>query len=80
MSTELSNSNPPPEAESLSPVPQEQEDSPMSEEFAEVEAPPARRRYSRRAILRAGIGVGAVGALAWLVFPVIPGAATLVQV
>ena len=67
MSTELHQESP--SSEALPPAPLEQEVTPAGEAPAMAEDHRPVRRYSRRALLRAGIGMGALGALAWLVFP-----------
>jgi WD40 repeat protein len=69
MSTEPSRSPSPSAADVLPQVLQEQEDALLSEAPAPPDAPRPARRFSRRALLRAGIGVGAAGTLAVLLFP-----------
>src|SRR5215813_11333272 len=66
MRTELHPSDP---SSELSPAPKERGETPISAEPAEAEEQAPERRFPRRALLRVGIGAGALGALAWLIFP-----------
>jgi WD40 repeat protein len=69
MSVEPPRSPSPSEAEAPARVELSPEDAATSAAPATPDVPRPARRVSRRALLRAGIGVGALGTLAWLLVP-----------